>query len=68
MTPSQAIQSLLDAGCTEAGIAKAVGTSQPTINRIKKGSAPRYEVGARLMALTPEEVMAIPEQPERSAA
>jgi len=35
----------------EPSLAKALGTSQPTIHRIKNGSHPRYELGRRIETL-----------------
>jgi transcriptional regulator with XRE-family HTH domain len=62
MTPAEAITSLLSRQWTEARIAEAVGTSQPTINRIKQGTSPRYAVGEALVRLAgtaaPEEKVA----------
>lgn len=51
MTPADAINLLLSRKWTEARIAAAVGTSQPTINRIKQGAATRYVIGAELIRL-----------------
>lgn len=51
MSPADAIKQLLARDWTEAGIAAAVRTSQPTINRIKQGAEPRYRVGAALVEL-----------------
>ncbi|KAF1005447.1 MAG: hypothetical protein GAK28_03199 [Luteibacter sp.] len=51
MSPSDAIHLLLSQKWTEARIAAAVGTSQPTINRIKQGTAPRYSLGEALIRL-----------------
>lgn len=51
MTPATAIQTLLASGWTEAKIAAEVGTTQPTINRIKRGATPSYDVGAAVVAL-----------------
>lgn len=56
MTPSLAISRLLDAGWTETGLAEAVGSTQPTINRIKHGASPLYEVGAALVELARREL------------
>lgn len=57
MTPSEAILALTDAGCTESAIAQAAGTSQPTINRIKHGADPGYELGNRIVRLRAKEVL-----------
>lgn len=53
MSPQDAIAALVLAGWTEKAIADAVGTSQPSINRIKNNSkqSVRYEVGVKLIAL-----------------
>lgn len=55
MTPADSINLLLEQKWTEARIAAAVGTSQPTINRIKKGVSPRYAVGEALVRLAEEQ-------------
>lgn len=52
MTPSEAVQILSASGLSEAAIATAAGTSQPSINRIKRGAvSPGYQVGKALVAL-----------------
>jgi hypothetical protein len=51
MDPKTAILALLANDWTETRIAQAVGTTQPTINRIKHGGDPGYERGARLVEL-----------------
>lgn len=51
MTPATAIQTLLASGWTEAKIATEVGATQPTINRIKRGAKPSYDVGVAIVAL-----------------
>lgn len=52
MKPHEAIAELLAAGETETSIAKAVGVSQPTINRIRhRSQSPRFELGAALIQL-----------------
>jgi hypothetical protein len=53
MTPKDAILDLVSKGWTEAGIANAVGTSQPNINRIKAGKqGTNFALGAALIALS----------------
>lgn len=51
MTPSEAIEKLRAAGRSEQSIAAAVATSQPTINRIRKGQEPNYALGKALIDL-----------------
>jgi len=51
MTPATAIQTLLASGWTEAKIAAEVGTTQPTINRIKRDAKPSWDVGVAVIAL-----------------
>lgn len=51
MTPATAIQELIAGGMTEAEIGQKVGAHQSTINRIKNGQTPTWEVGAALVAL-----------------
>lgn len=52
MTPTDAVLALLANGHTEASIAKAVETTQPTINRIRRGaSQPNYALGKALVDL-----------------
>ncbi len=51
MKPIDAIVSLQEQGWTEAAIAEAVGTSQPTINRIKSGANPLFDLGMALVTL-----------------
>jgi transcriptional regulator with XRE-family HTH domain len=65
MKPSDAIQRLLDSQeWTESRIAAEVGTSQPTVNRIKRGASPSYEVGAAIVAL----VERVGDKPQGKAA
>ena len=45
------INALLGGNFSEAKIAKAVGTSQTTINRIKLGGTTSYEVGKAIEQL-----------------
>lgn len=57
MNPAQAIEALLlRPEWTESRIAEAVGTTQPTVNRIKKGASPAYQTGAALVALAIAEI------------
>lgn len=50
MNPTQAIQVLLAAKRTESRIAADAGTTQGTINKIKHGRTPRYDLGLALVA------------------
>ena len=47
------IKELLDSGMTQTEIAKAVGTVQSTVSRMKDGHHPKveYSVGAKLIQL-----------------
>jgi len=59
MSPADAINQLLSLhGWTELRIALEVGTSQPTINRIKKGASPAYETGVAIVLLAQNTLMA----------
>lgn len=53
LSPQQAVQALVDAKWSEARIARAVGTSQPTIHRLKRGLQKRvaFDVGMRLVSI-----------------
>lgn len=51
MNPTNAVDLLISQKWSEKRIADEVGTSQPTINRIKRGSATTYELGAKLISL-----------------
>ncbi|WP_447940117.1 hypothetical protein [Pseudoxanthomonas mexicana] len=53
LSPQEAVQVLVAAKWSEARIAKAAGTSQPTIHRLKRGSqrTVAFEVGAELIRL-----------------
>lgn len=68
MTPQRAIQVLVAADWTETKIASAVGTKQPTINRIKSGKQEScsYELGAALISLA-ESVGQPPKRRARAA-
>jgi len=49
------INELCDAGLTEAAIAKRAGTTQPSINRIRRGKQkPKYDIADALRALHAE--------------
>ncbi|MBB4726373.1 helix-turn-helix domain-containing protein [Xanthomonas arboricola] len=51
-TPTQAVLRLVEAGWSESRIAKEVGTSQPTIHRIKHGQrSVAFEIGTALVRL-----------------
>jgi len=64
MTPAVAIQKLIAAGLTEIEIGQKVGAHQSTINRIKRGQTPAWEVGAALVRLA--EATPVPEVGEGS--
>lgn len=51
MTLQNLVQTLIDSGLSEAEIARRIGVSQPTVNRIKGGTDPAYTTGKRLEAL-----------------
>ena len=54
MNPQQAVIDLLKSGWTQAGLANEVGTSQPTIHRIKSGLIRRgvpFELALALIAM-----------------
>lgn len=58
MTPQQAVERLINLGWSEARIAVEIGTSQPTIHRIKRGSQPRgasFNTCTALIALADRE-------------
>lgn len=48
MQPVSMVGFLILKGYSEDRIAKVVGTSQPTIHRIKCGSGTTYEIGKRI--------------------
>lgn len=59
MSPREAVERLLKADWSEARIAAAVGTSQPTIHRIKRGLLKRgvtFELGTALIDLAAGEL------------
>lgn len=52
MTPTEAIRALLATQMTESAIGTAVGVSQGTINKIKRGDMlPNWETGQKLVEL-----------------
>lgn len=51
MRPSEAIEHLILAGLSETAIGSEVGANQSTINRIRRGKSPRFELGSALVAL-----------------
>lgn len=52
MTPQQAVQVLVKNGWSEARIAREIGTSQPTVHRIKRGhDGAAYKTVKSLLAL-----------------
>jgi hypothetical protein len=51
MNPTEAVQTLIKHRWTETEIAVRVGTTQGTVNKIKAGREPRYELGHQLVAL-----------------
>lgn len=53
LSPHEAVQALVAAKWSESRIAKAAGTSQPTIHRLKRGTqrTVAFEVGAELIRL-----------------
>lgn len=56
------ITRIIDKGYTETEIAKHVGCSQPTINRLKLGKIddPRYTTGASIVLMAEEEYVELP--------
>lgn len=57
MTPQEAVLKLGECDWTEARIAREVGTSQPTIHRIKHGSQRvTFDVGTKLVELAEREL------------
>lgn len=52
ITPTEAVQLLAAAGWSEARIARAAETSQPTVHRIKHGQVTvSFDLGIRLLHL-----------------
>lgn len=53
LTPHEAVQRLVQANWSESRIAKAAGTSQPTIHRLKRGiqRTVAFELGTQLVRL-----------------
>ena len=64
MNPSANIIKLLNAGFTETAIAAAAGTNQSTINRIKHGGQPGFELGLRISRLRDRDVTRAQKRPE----
>lgn len=56
MKPSEAVAELQNLGWTQAEIAASVGSTQPTIARIKAGKPPFFDVGIALVNLAAREV------------
>ena len=55
MTPAEAVQLLIARGWSEARIGKEVGTSQPTIHRIKNGANVRFDTGLAVIRIAAAE-------------
>lgn len=51
MSPSQAIEHLIAQGMTEQAIASKAGTTQSTVNRIRHGQQPSFDLGKSLVEL-----------------
>jgi predicted XRE-type DNA-binding protein len=51
---SEVVKALESAGLKQVDIAQAAKTSQPTINRIKKGASTSFEIGCALIGLYQE--------------
>lgn len=65
MTPTEAVHALLASGQSETDIAKAAGTTQPTVNRIRRGAmTPSYPIGKVLVDLA----LALPGQTKADEA
>ena len=65
MSPSEAIAALVASGLTETAIALTAKTTQPTINKIRRGAMkPNYEVGKALVDMAE----ALPDNPQAEAA
>lgn len=63
MTPSNAIEALRSADLTETQIGAAVGASQSTINRIRRGKMqPNYDLGLALVSLAVQLAQHTPSQ------
>lgn len=70
MNPSDAIAVLRSSGLTEAAIARAVNTTQPSINRIRRGRmSPSYDLGKALIDLAIESLRTgkVPSAPDQGA-
>lgn len=69
MNPSEAIAALRKAGWSEVAIAKGVGSTQPTINRIGRGvSQPAYMLGRALVDLAESDQLPPSANDEQKAA
>jgi len=69
MTPKEAVQTLVQAGWSEARIARAIGTSQPTVHRIKRGhDGAAYRTVKSLLELVAREAPPVVERPEAPRA
>jgi transcriptional regulator with XRE-family HTH domain len=55
MSPSEAVRALLEGGLSESAIAARCGVNQSSVNRIKRGAVPNYDVGRQLVALARKE-------------
>jgi transcriptional regulator with XRE-family HTH domain len=51
MNPTEAVNHLVQAGWTEAEIARKAGIQQPAVNKIKHGRMPLYDTGFALVKL-----------------
>lgn len=51
MNPTKAVLHLIARDWSEMRIARAVGVSQPTINKIRRGSGCRFKLGMDLIKL-----------------
>ena len=57
MTPTEAVNALYSAWKSDPAIARKVGSSQSTINRIRRGRIKcDYDLGVRLVALAAAEL------------
>lgn len=69
MNPSEAIAALRKAGWSEVAIAKEVGSTQPTINRIsREKTQPTYSLGNALVELAEQVDQAAANDDLKSAA
>lgn len=51
MNLQEVLQTLIESGLSETEIARRIGVSQPTVNRIKNGADPAYRTGKQLERL-----------------